>query len=80
MVEDNLFYDGFSSQIDLDADPTVWVQQNVFQNTWHAVAILGRNIRVTENHISVPGPQNVPLGFAGVALDPPPLVMLCVPL
>ncbi|MBW3566215.1 MAG: right-handed parallel beta-helix repeat-containing protein [Acidobacteria bacterium] len=73
VVEDNSFHDGFSFQIVLDADSTVRVRRNVFRNVWHAVAIGGRNIHVTENDISVPEPERVPFGYAGVAIGIRPL-------
>jgi hypothetical protein len=68
VIEDNSFHDGFSFQIVLDADSTIRVRRNVFRNVWHAVAIRGRNIHVTENDVSVPEPERVPFGFAGVAI------------
>jgi hypothetical protein len=69
LVEDNSFHDGISFEIVLDADSTVRVRRNVFRNVWHAVAIVGgRNIHVTENDVSVPEPERVPHGFAGVAI------------
>lgn len=73
VVEDNSFHDGFSFRIALDADSTVRVRRNVFRNVWHAVAIGGRNIQVTNNDISVPEPERVPFGFAGVAIGIRPL-------
>jgi hypothetical protein len=69
VVEDNSFHDGISFEIVLDADSTVRVRRNAFRNVWHAVAIVGgRNIHVTENDVSVPEPERVPFGFAGVAI------------
>ena len=73
VVEDNSFHDGISFQIVLDADSTVRVRRNAFRNVWHAVAIGGRNIHVTENDIAVPEPERVPFGFAGVAIGIRPL-------
>jgi hypothetical protein len=68
VIEDNTFQDVGSAYFDLDADSTVWIRRNVFRNTWHAVGVGGRNIRVTDNLISTPEPQRVPDGFTGVAI------------
>jgi hypothetical protein len=73
VVEDNSFHDGFSFSIVLDADSTIRIRRNVFRNTWHAVAIGGRNIHVTDNDIAVPEPERVPFGHGGVAIGIRPL-------
>jgi hypothetical protein len=68
VIEDNTFQDVGSVDVGLDADSTVWIRRNVFRNTWHAVALGGRNIRVSNNLISAPEPERVPGGFTGVAV------------
>lgn len=62
-----------SFELVLDADSTIRIRRNVFRNTWHAVAIGGRNIHVTDNDIAVPEPERVPFGYAGVAIGIRPL-------
>jgi hypothetical protein len=68
VIEDNTFQNVGSIDVALDADSTVWIRRNVFRNTWHAVALGGRNIRVIDNLISAPEPERVPGGFTGVAV------------
>jgi hypothetical protein len=69
VVENNVFQGIISVSIDVNADSTVWVRDNVFRNTWHAVAMGGRNVRIVDNDISVPEPERVPMvGYPGGAI------------
>lgn len=74
VVEGNSFLNSASLQITVDADSTVLIRGNEFRNTWHALAILGRNVHVLDNDISTPEPELVPMGYPGgaVGISPGP--------
>jgi hypothetical protein len=68
IVEGNSFSNSAFFEITVDADSTVLIRGNEFRNMWHAFAILGRNVHVLDNDISVPEPTLVPMGYPGGAL------------
>jgi hypothetical protein len=73
-VEGSTFEDLTSGVVvNLDADSTVTIRNNVFRNTWHAASLEGRKILFVENDISVPDPSRAPRGYPGgaVGIAPP---------
>ena len=68
VIEGNVFQDVTSFSIRLDADSVVLVRDNVFRNTWHALATGGRNIHFVDNDIAVPEPDRVSNGYPGGAI------------
>lgn len=77
VIENNVFQDVTSLSIRIDADSVVQVRDNVFRNSWHAIAMGGRNIRIMNNDISVPEPERVSIGFPGGAIGLRPSDGVC---
>lgn len=68
VIEGNTFRSSTTVEIHLDADSAVTVRGNTFRNTYHALALLGRNMHVLQNDIAAPEPGKVPYGWPSLAI------------
>lgn len=68
LIEDNTFRNVVSMQLMVHADSAVVVRRNRFRNTYHAIAMLGRNIHFLDNDVAVPEPDQVPFGWPSLAI------------
>lgn len=68
LIENNTFRDSDSFDVISDASEPIVIRNNTFINTYHAVAILGRNVHFLNNRISAPAPQRIPYGRADIAI------------
>jgi parallel beta-helix repeat protein len=68
LIEDNTFRNVISMQVMVDADSAVVIRRNRFRNTYHAIAILGRNVHFVGNDVSAPEPERVPFGWPSLAI------------
>jgi parallel beta-helix repeat protein len=68
LIEDNTFRNSVSLQMVIDADAPVVIRRNRFRNTYHAVAMLGRNMHFLDNDVSAPEPERVPFGWPSLAI------------
>jgi hypothetical protein len=77
VIEGNVFRDVSTFSIGLDADSVVQIRDNAFRNTWHAIALGGRNVWIVNNDISVPEPERVSAGYPGGAIGIRPYDGVC---
>jgi uncharacterized protein len=68
IIEGNTFRDSDSFNVVSDASEPIVIRGNSFVNTYHAVAIQGRNVHFLDNVISAPDPQRIPYGRADIAV------------
>lgn len=68
VIEGNTFRNSTTVEVHVDSDATVLIQDNTFRNTYHAVAVLGRNVHVLRNDVAAPQPRDVPFGWPSVAI------------
>lgn len=68
VIEGNTFRNSTSLEVHLDADSAVTIRGNTFRNTYHALALLGRNMHVLHNDIAAPEPGMVPYGWPSLAI------------
>lgn len=68
VIEGNTFRRSTTFELHVDADSAVIIRGNTFRNTYHAVAILGRNVHVLQNDIAAPEPEQVPFGWPSLAI------------
>lgn len=68
VIEGNTFRNSTTVELHVHADSVVTVRGNTFRNTYHAVAIMGRNVHVLQNDIAAPAPEQVPYGWPSLAI------------
>lgn len=68
VIEGNTFRNSTTLEVHVDADSAVTIRGNTFRNTYHAVAVLGRNVHVLQNDIAAPAPEEVPFGWPSLAI------------
>jgi len=68
VIEGNTFRNSTTVELHVNADSVVTVRGNTFRNTYHALAILGRNVHVLQNDIAAPEPEQVPYGWPSLAI------------
>jgi hypothetical protein len=68
LIEGNTFRDSDSFNVVSDASEPIVIRDNTFINTYHAVAIQGRNVHFLENTISASEPGRIPYGRADIAI------------
>lgn len=68
VIEGNTFRNSTTVEVHVDADAAVLIRGNTFRNTYHAVAILGRNVHVLSNDVAAPDPRQVPFGWPSIAI------------
>ncbi|MBL8896226.1 MAG: hypothetical protein JNM84_01300 [Planctomycetes bacterium] len=68
VVEGNTFRNSTTVEVHVDADAAVLIRGNTFRNTYHAVAICGRNVHVLSNDVAAPEPWQVPFGWPSIAI------------
>jgi pimeloyl-ACP methyl ester carboxylesterase/ketosteroid isomerase-like protein len=68
LIEGNTFRDSDSFNVVSDASEPIVIRDNTFINTYHAVAIQGRNVHFLDNVISAPEPGRIPYGRADIAI------------
>ncbi|MHB1327567.1 MAG: right-handed parallel beta-helix repeat-containing protein [Gemmatimonadales bacterium] len=74
VIEGNTFRNATTVELLVDADSVVTVRGNTFRNTYHAVAVMGRNVHVLQNDIAAPEPERVPFGWPSIAIGLRPLM------
>ena len=72
-IEGNTFRDNVTLEVHADADSTIVIAGNTFRNTYHALAVTGRNVHVLDNDISAPEPDHVPFGWPSLAIGLRPM-------
>ena len=72
-VEGNIFRDNVTLEVYADADSAIAISGNTFRNTYHALAVMGRNVHVLDNDISSPEPDRVPFGWPSLAIGLRPM-------
>ncbi|HEX5632768.1 MAG TPA: hypothetical protein VFX50_06045, partial [Gemmatimonadales bacterium] len=72
-IEGNTFRDNVTLEVFSDADSAIVITGNTFRNTYHAVAVLGRNVHVLDNDIASPEPDRVPFGWPSLAIGLRPM-------
>ncbi len=73
IIEGNTLRNCITVEIWSDADAPVVVRGNRFQNTYHAAAMLGRNVHFIDNDVSAPEPEHVPFGWPSLAVGLRPI-------
>jgi hypothetical protein len=68
LIEGNTFRNSDSFNVISDAAEPIVIRNNTFFNTYHAVAIQGRNVHFVDNIISAPDPRRIPYGRADIAI------------
>jgi hypothetical protein len=68
VIEGNTFRTSTTVELHVNADSVVTIRGNTFRNTYHAVAIMGRNVHVLQNDIAAPEPEKVPYGWPSLAI------------
>lgn len=68
VIEGNTFRNSTTVELHVNADSVVTVRGNTFHNTYHALAISGRNVHVLQNDIAAPEPEKVPYGWPSLAI------------
>ena len=68
LIEDNTFRSSVSVEIVVNADAPVVIRRNRFRNTYHAVALVGRNLHFLDNDVSALEPERVPFGWPSLAI------------
>jgi len=68
LIEGNTFRNSVSVQTHVNADAAVVFRKNRFRNTYHAIAIMGRNVHFLENDVAAPQPERVPFGWPSLAI------------
>jgi hypothetical protein len=72
-IEGNIFRDNVTLEVFADADSAIVIAGNTFRNTYHALAVIGRNVHVLDNDISAPEPDRVPFGWPSLAIGLRPM-------
>jgi len=68
VIEDNTFRNSVSVEMAINADAPVVIRRNRFRNTYHAIAMLGRNMHFLDNDVSALEPERVPFGWPSLAI------------
>jgi pimeloyl-ACP methyl ester carboxylesterase len=68
LIEGNTFRDSDSFDVISDAPEPIVIRNNTFINTYHAVAIQGRNVHFIDNRITAPAHDRIPYGRADIAI------------
>jgi proline-specific peptidase len=68
LIEGNTFRDSDSFDVISDAAEPIVIRHNAFINTYHAVAIQGRNVHFVDNRITAPAHDRIPYGRADIAI------------
>ncbi len=73
LIEGNTLRNCVTVEIWNEADAPVVVRGNRFRNTYHAAAMLGRNLHFIDNDVSAPEPALVPFGWPSLAVGLRPI-------
>jgi proline iminopeptidase len=68
LIEGNTFRDSDSFDVISDTPEPIVIRNNTFINTYHAVAIQGRNVHFVDNRITAPAHDRIPYGRADIAI------------
>jgi CubicO group peptidase (beta-lactamase class C family) len=68
LIEGNTFRDSDSFDVISDAPEPIVIRNNTFINTYHAVAIQGRNVHFVDNRVTAPVHDRIPYGRADIAI------------